>query len=150
MQLSQQDWQIRAYIYSHWVNQGQAPNTAALAAQFDLTEVDIQAVLEHLHEAHHIFLDPETRALRMANPLSAIETDYRVKVGEHWLFANCAWDTLGIAAMTGVAVSIEATLPLSDEAVTYHVKSGELIAPTGLVVHFSLPVNRWYDNLIHT
>jgi hypothetical protein len=86
----------------------------------------------------------------MANPLSAIETDYRVKVGEHWLFANCAWDTLGIAAMLRADVTIEARLPLSKELVTYQVKSGELIVPSNLLVHYSLPVKHWYDNLIHT
>ena len=150
MTLSQQDWQIRTHIYADWVNQGQPPTLSNLATKFESTAEDIQQALERLDAAHHIFLDPDSRQIRMANPLSAIETDYRVKVGKHWLFANCAWDTLGIAAMTGDAVTIEATLAISRELITYQVKSGELIAPTGLLVHFSLPVNQWYDNLIHT
>ena len=150
MTLTERDWQIRTYIYTFWVNRGKPPELSDLSDKFDVSQDDVQRALESLHEAHHIFLDPDTRQLRMANPLSAIETDYRVKVGDNWLFANCAWDTLGIAAMTGDAVEIQAIPPLSDDIITYHIKSGELIAPTGLLVNFSLPVSRWYDDLIHT
>jgi len=148
--LDEINWQIRYHIYEFWLNNGNPPQLKDLATAFSISEADVQDTLERLHNAHHIFLDPENRKIRMANPLSAIKTDYRVKSGETWVYANCAWDTLGIAAMTGDAVTIEAKLPVSKETVTYHVKSGELIAPPGLLVHFSLPVRQWYDNLIHT
>src|SRR5690606_23751955 len=120
------------------------------AKEFKLSEGAVQQALERLHDAHHIFLDPDSHQLRMANPLSAIETDYRVKVDDKWFFANCAWDTLGIAAMTVDSVTVEANLPRSREIVTNPVTSGQLIAPSGLLVHFSLPVRLWYDNLIDT
>lgn len=150
MNLTVQDWQLRSTIYSHWLDKGVPPNIEDLALIIDTTPQAIQASLERLNSAHQLFLDPQTRHLRMANPLSAIPTDYRVKVGQHWLYANCAWDTLGIAAMVGQDVTIEATLPLSKEAVTYQVQSDKLIADDNLIVHFSLPIKQWYDDLIHT
>ncbi|MEM9951007.1 MAG: organomercurial lyase [Chloroflexota bacterium] len=150
MELYESDYRVRTAIYALWLDLGHAPTIADLATVLDLTESQTTDALERLDSAHHIFLDPTTRNLRMANPLSAIETDYRVKVDDHWLYANCAWDTLGIPAMTGDATQIEAILPLSDEIIQYEIKSGQLIAPHGLLVHFSLPVRQWYDDLIHT
>lgn len=150
MALSQQDWQIRVFIYEFFVENARPPSVSETGEKFDIPVDETQEAYRRLHDAHHIFLDVETGAIRMANPLSAVPTDYRVKVNGKWLFANCAWDTLGIAAMVGWDVEIEATLPISRESVTYHVKSGELLADNHLLVHFALPVDQWYDDLIHT
>lgn len=150
MSLSEQDWQLRANIYKRWIDNGVAPELSDLATNFGLSIDEIQSSLERLNSAHQLFLDPQTHNIRMANPLSALPTDYRVKVGKHWVYANCAWDTLGIVAMIKQDAIIDAQLPLSKEPVIYQVTSGKLVADDGLLVHFSLPVNEWYDDLIHT
>ena len=85
----------------------------------------------------------------MAWPLSAIPTPYRVQILGRNLFANCAWDSLGIPAMLHADARIEATLPVSRERVTYAIENGELYADKAFV-HFALPFRRWYDDLVNT
>lgn len=150
MVLTEQDWRIRAFIYEFFMENARPPSPDEMGQQFNISSDEAQQSYQRLHEAHHIFLDAETATIRMANPLSAVPTDYRVKVNDKWLFANCAWDTLGIAAMVGQDVEIEATLPMSRKLVTYQVKSGELLADDNLVVHIAMPVRQWYDDVIHT
>jgi hypothetical protein len=85
----------------------------------------------------------------MANPLSAVATGFRVHVNGKCLWANCAWDSLGIPAMLHADATIEASLKPSGERVTYAVEGGTLHAPYALI-HFPLPFARWYDDLIDT
>jgi hypothetical protein len=85
----------------------------------------------------------------MANPLSAVPTSYRVALDGQRLWANCAWDSLGIPAMLHSDARVEAIFAHSGEATSYAIESGALKA-TGGVVHVSLPFRRWYDDLIHT
>jgi hypothetical protein len=150
MTLSEQDWQIRIFIYEFFVENARPPSSTETSEQFAISVDDTLGAYQRLHNAHHIFFGPETNKIRMAHPLSAVGTDYRVKVKGKWLNANCAWDTLGIAAMLGQDAEIEATLPVVREIITYQVKSGELIADDNLLVHFALPVRQWYEDLQHT
>jgi alkylmercury lyase-like protein len=150
MALAEQDWQIRVFIYGFFLENTRPPSSAETAQKFNILVAEAQQVYQRLHNAHHIFLDMQTNEIRMANPLSAIPTDYRVKLNDKWLYANCAWDTLGVAAMVGQDAVIAATLPISRDVVTYHVKSDELLADDNLIVNFALPVRQWYNDLIHT
>lgn len=85
----------------------------------------------------------------MANPLSAVATPYRVHVKGRHLWANCAWDSLGIPAMLHADARVEATYALSGAAASYAIIQGRLVAHDDMV-HFPLPFRRWYDDLIHT
>jgi hypothetical protein len=148
--LSEQDWQIRAFIYTFFVANARPPSIAEMARKFNISNDEIRDAYNRLNAAHHIFLEPGTDTIRMAHPLSAVITDYRVQVDNRWLYANCAWDSLGIAAMCHTDAHMEATLPLSRETVTYRIQDGELMANANWLVHFALPVRQWYDDLIHT
>jgi hypothetical protein len=148
--LSEHDWQIRAFIYEFFVANGRPPTTAETAQHFSASENEAGEAYQHLHDAHQIMLEVGTNHIRMANPLSAVVTDYRVQVNDVWLYANCAWDTVGIAAMCHADVVVEATLPVSREIVTYRVVNGQLQADEVFQVHLALPVRQWYDNLVHT
>ena len=86
----------------------------------------------------------------MANPFSAVPTDYRVFVGERAHYANCAWDLLGIPAMLGADARIEARHPLTGERLEYAVEAGELRAAPDWLVHFAKPFRHWYDDIVDT
>jgi hypothetical protein len=148
--MTEHDWQIRVFIYEFFVANGRAPTTTETAQHFNVGENEASNAYRRLHDAHQIMLEAGTHEIRMANPLSAVVTDYRVQVNDVWLYANCAWDTVGIAAMCAADTLIEATLPLSRETVTYRVVNGQLQADEVFQVHIALPVRQWYDNLIHT
>ena len=150
--LSERDWQIRLYIYRFLVEHARPPATRETAAHFGMEDDEVREAYQRLHDAHTIFLDPGTCEVRMANPLSAVETPFRVTVDGRTLFANCAWDSLGIPAMLGSDATIEAAYTSAEEAegqARYAIVDGNLHGDDG-VVHFPLPFGHWYDDLIHT
>jgi alkylmercury lyase len=147
--LTDQDWRIRLAIYRSFVANGHPPAYLDLAAQLGLPAEEVRLTYHRLHEGHAVFLDPGTDTIRMANPLSAIPTPYQVHVDGRRLWANCAWDSLGIPAMLHVDARIEAVSAWLGEPMIYTIEAGTL-RTTGGMVHFPLPFCRWYDNLIHT
>ena len=148
--LSERDWQLRAALYARFVAQGRAPTAGEMAALHGESTAETQAAFRRLHEAHQILLD-EAGAIRMANPLSGRPTDYAVYL-EHnrRLWANCAWDALGVSALLEQDARLVAKHPNTSEVLEFAVVNGALRAPPSWRVHFALPVRRWYDDLIHT
>ncbi len=148
--LSEQDWDIRLSIYQHFVEHGTPPTFSQTARHFVISDQAAREAYHRLNAGHAIFLEPGTDMIRMANPLSAVPTACQVQVNGKRLYANCAWDSLGIPAMLKIDVHIQATLPDSTETIAYAITDGELSADSGLVVHFPLPFGRWYDDLVDT
>ena len=149
MALSERDWTIRLYIYQFFVENTHPPTVLDVAAQFDLPLEDVRQTFHRLNDAHLIFLNPGTDAIRIANPLSAVPTSFKVHVGSQTLYANCAWDMLGIPAMLHADAQIEAVYAPSQQPVSYAIENGILKAGADLV-HFAVPFNQWHDDLIHT
>lgn len=147
--LSEQDWQIRLHVYRHFVAHGRPPEYADVAQRLRITPDEARHAYHRLHDGHALFLEPGKDTIRMAHPLSAVPTPYRVYVGERQLYANCAWDALGIPAMLHADARIEATFAHSGGSASYAVEAGRLKADGG-IVHIALPARRWYDDLIHT
>jgi hypothetical protein len=147
--LTEQDWHVRYQIYQYFVANTRPPTVEELADHLSLSVDEIRQSYRRLNEGHTIFLEPGTDTLRMASPLSAVPTPYRVQVGERWYWANCAWDSLGIPALLKQDANIEAQIPLTNEIVRYSIRNGQLEAPEARI-HFALPVRQWYDNLIET
>ena len=150
--LSERDWQLRLYIYQFLVEHTRPPTASESAGAFGMSEDDAREAYQRLHDAHTLFLEPGTSDVRMANPLSAIATPYRVTVNGRTLFANCAWDSLGIPAMLSADATIEAVYAGPDGSDTpahYAIVDGALRGDDG-IIHFPLPFRRWYDDLIHT
>ena len=147
--LSERDRRIRLSVYEHFVAHGRPPSVAESAAALGIADGDARAAYHRLHEGHALFLEPGTDDIRMANPLSAVPTPYRVTIGDHTLWANCAWDSLGIPAMLHADAWIDAIFAHAGETTTYRIEAGVLRDGEG-IVHFPLPFRRWYDDLIHT
>ncbi len=144
------DWHIRLYIYEVMVQRGDAPDTQAIAAHFAISELEARRSLRRLHEAHVIVLQNGGDDILMAHPLSAAPTDYCVLVDRVALYANCAWDSLGIPAMLGRDARIEARHPLTRETVRYSIEDGQLQQDGDGIVHFALPFRQWYDDIVET
>ncbi len=147
--LREQDLALRLHIYRFWCQQARPPTLKESAAAGGSTAAEAHAAWQRLHAAHLILLDVDGQRLRMANPLSAVETDFRVQVGDRWLYANCAWDAPGIPAMLGQDADIEARFSPGGEMAHFRIRDGQLQAQECLV-HFALPFRRWYDDLVET
>ncbi len=143
------DHAVRLYIYRFIIDEGRAPSVDEIAASHDLSVEDARQAVHRLERPHQIVLEPDTDDIRMAIPLSTIPTVHRVRVSDRCLYANCAWDSLGVAAMLHADAEIEAPLD-GGELIRYAIRDGNLDAPDGLSVHFPAPLRRWYDNIVNT
>lgn len=137
-------------MYKTLIANGAAPSVDTIAERFALTPLDARRALQRLHNAHALVLEENGGEVLMANPLSAVPTDYRVTVDDVAYYANCAWDSLGIPAMLESDARIEARHPLTGEIIRCAVTGGALHNGGGGLVHFAHPFREWYDNIVDT
>jgi len=136
------DLTIRHFVYDHFVRESKPPSVQKIAAQFKLSEEEAAAAYQRLHNGHFFFLEPGTVNIRMANPFSAVPTDFRVEIAGKSYWANCAWDMFGISAAINADAKIEAQYSDTQKPAFFSVENGEPTGDPG-VVHFSLPVRQW-------
>ena len=141
---------VRMAVYRHFVEQCRAPAIEEVADALGTDAGQILQAYEKLAEEHVIVLQQDMRELRMAMPFSAIETTFRVYIGDFEWFANCAWDALGIAAMLSRDTRIDARCPVADDDLRLHVKSGELDPGQVALVHFAVPAASWWEDIAYT
>lgn len=149
IEITELDWEVRAFVYRFFIENQRPPTDTETAEQFNLDQEAAQEAYLRLHQRHQFFLQPGTRQILIANPLSATPTPYQVMIQGQKLWATCAWDSLGIPAMCQADALIEARDVLSGETIHYHIRNGQLESPN-YVVHFSLAARHWYDDLVHT
>jgi hypothetical protein len=147
--VSEFDLRVRFEVYRFFLEHCRAPVTINIASVLNAEAEEVRLAFHRLHGRHMLFLEPGGDAIRMANPFSAVPTPFRVHAGERAWWANCAWDTLGIAAATGLDVNITAHYPDSQEAVLLEVRNGK-VDGRGHQVYFPLPFRSWYDDLVFT
>lgn len=148
--VEQMDWDIRLFVYRLFASRGCPPSVEEIARHFQMAVPNVREALHRLHKSHALFLRPGSDDILMANPLSAVATDYRVTVGKRRLYANCAWDALGIPAMLHADARIEARHALDRDLVHFSIEDSRLSSESGGMVHFAKPFRNWYDNLIDT
>ncbi len=143
------DNKLRLLVY-RWFVEYSRPPTAQEIAQ--VLELDLDVVREELirfGEKHILVLEPDAVNVRMAMPFSAVPTDCLAKVGSREYWANCAWDALGVTAMLHQDAVIDSRCGDCGEPITLNVHDSRLI-PAEALVHFALPVARWWDDIVDT
>ncbi len=139
------DWAIRTEIYRTFAETGAAPTTLDLADRFHTTEAVVRASYQVLFAAHEIAPDPEGNAVWMANPFSAVKTDYPVETPSMSCYANCAWDALGVLALLGGDGWTRTRCPQSGASLEFGVRDGRL-AGDDCVIHLVTPIrDAWID-----
>lgn len=143
-------WEVRTYIYAHFVRTTQAPTRAQVAAHFALSAAATDAVFAGLAAQHALFLDAESGAIRIANPFSAVPTTFVAVVNGQRYWANCAWDSLGvIVAVNGRRGTVQARCAADDQPLTITVVEGAVV-DNGAVAHVLTPFRHWYDDMVYT
>ncbi len=143
-------WEMRSFVYAHIVEYGLPPTAEQAADEFGIEPGEARAAYEWLHDRHALFLDPESREVRMAFPFSGIPTPFRVTTNGRSYWANCAWDMLGIPAALHTDAEIGAEYAENGSPVSLSVEGGRLRGEVDGFVHFPLPFGRGYDDLIFT
>ena len=117
-----------------------APTFAELAEASGMSEEEVRAELRVLHDQRMLVLDDDGE-IWMANPFSAVATDYVAVVGGRRHFGNCIWDALGVVAMLGGVGRVEKD-DLRIECAIRRVS-----APRDYVVHFLVPARHWWADI---
>ena len=147
--ISEFDLQVRYQIYRYFADNCTAPSYQKIANLLNVENKDVRNSFHKLHERHMIFLEHNSDSIRMANPFSAIPTRFKVIFGNKQWWANCAWDSLGIAAALKINVQIKARYPDIQETVDLQVIDG-IVDGKSHIVYFPIPFGQWYDDLIFT
>jgi hypothetical protein len=138
------DLDLRRRTYAHMVETGRAPRAEELG---DADEV--VAGWRRLHGAHALVLNPQTDEIRMLNPFSAVPSAYRVRVGDRWWYANCAWDAFGVCAALHADGRIETSCADCGEAIAVQLREGRP-DDESLLFHVLVPAARWWDDIVFT
>jgi hypothetical protein len=142
-------WQVRTFIYHSFAETAQPPAVHGVAQHFQLSLAQVEEIYLELDRRHAFFLEPGTLEIRIANPFSAVPTNFQVEARGRIYWANCGWDALGIPAALHADARIEAACAHSGDSIILNVQDGEL-APTEVVVHFVVPFARWYEDMVFT
>lgn len=128
---------------------GYAPDIGELARLCGTTEKVITAGLLLLQEEHGVVLHPNGKSIWVIHPFSLAPTNFLVRCdGKEW-WGNCAWCSLGVAALLDRDVTITTVLGANDRQVEIQIKDG-LLSETGFYVHFPIPMRNAWENVIYT
>lgn len=139
-------------ILTDLAEHGVAPTCAALAERFAVEEAAMASALEDLAEDHGVVLHPHAPEVWIAHPFATAPTPFVVRRGEAMWWATCAWCAMGVVALVareGEEVTVTTTLGAEGEQVVLRVTDG-VLADDGFVVHFPVPMERAWDNVVHT
>ncbi len=131
------------------IENGFAPNIDELA---DMLRSDTEEVIKKLYDLqdyHGVVLHPDKPEIWVIHPFSLAPTNFYVKSkkGEWW--GNCAWCSLGIAALLNDDVKITTTIGAETKQVEIKIVNGE-IQEQNYFIHFPKPMKNAWDNVIYT
>ncbi len=142
-------WEVRAFVYQQCAAGARPPSVEEAAGHFHVGTDEAAAAYNELHRRHALFLEPGSSRIRMANPFSAVPTQFHVRAEGQDYWANCAWDALGISAALHADAVIETQCANSRHPIVLSVEHGR-VTDHGERVHFLVPFRRWYEDLPFT
>src|SRR5688572_22573682 len=113
-------------ILRHIIGHGFAPDVATLAQMLGSGNDEIVKGLNALQEYHGVVLHPNEPMVWVIHPFSLAPTNFLVKSKKGFWWGNCAWCSLGIAALLQEDVSITTRIAAYDKQVTIRIKDGEI------------------------
>ena len=87
------DTRVRLVLYREFVEKGRAPTSRRIAELLEMPVEEARAAMERLAAGRVIALQPESREIMIAAPLSNVPTPYVVRA-DHSYFGACVWDAL--------------------------------------------------------
>jgi hypothetical protein len=143
---------LRKYVFDHFFENSTAPTIEETMSRFGIPRKEAFARFKQLEADHHILLVPGTQRILMANPYSAVNTPFRDYIGNRMYFANCAWDTVSMHVMLEKDTRVESYCHHCAEPIGILLSDGKVVSslPKEPQIFLSMPVARWYDNLVNT
>ncbi len=132
------------------ISNGYSPTIESLSKIFHRSKEDIIKCLKDLQEYHGVVLHPKTSEVWIIHPFSLSPTNFWVKSNQGQWWGNCAWCSLGIAAIINSDVTITTTLGGENKQISIEIKDGEIISDKTLFIHFPIAMKNAWDNVIFT
>ncbi|MBK8020709.1 MAG: alkylmercury lyase family protein [Chloroflexi bacterium] len=131
------------------IDHGYGPQPGELATQLTMSETEIAAALNALQDYHGVVLHPGTSRIWVIHPFSLAPTSFVVRTADRSWWGNCAWCSLGVAALLKQDVTITTALGADRQQVEIHIREGKIVE-SGYYVHFPVPMVKAWDNVIYT
>ena len=94
-------------IIDTFLNRGCAPTVEELAHKFAVDPPRMCDALRSLEDYHGVVLHPDCCEIWVVHPFSTVPTGFLVANGEREWWGNCAWCSLGLAAIAEQPVTIK-------------------------------------------
>ena len=140
--------EIRRLVYDGAIERCAIPNKGELANATGGSTEAVDGALRELADAHMLVLQRDSGEVLMANPFSAVPTPFVVTIGPHRWYANCIWDSMGLAAMLGAGASLETSCGCCGTAMSLAIPS-DCRDDDARVAHFAIPAARWWDDIVY-
>ncbi|MEO9483979.1 MAG: alkylmercury lyase family protein [Ekhidna sp.] len=131
------------------IEKGFAPDNAYLANHFKASVSEIEAALQRLQKYHGVVLHPNEPKVWVIHPFSLAPTNFYIKSQEGQWWGNCAWCSLGVAALLNKDLTISTSIGAEGTPIEIRIEKGEIL-DKNLFVHFPIPMKNAWDNVIYT
>ena len=128
---------------------GYAPNVSELETRFGRSRQAIRTALQDLQDYHGVVLQPDSDEVWIVHPFSMAPSSFLVRSGENEWWGNCAWCSLGVAALAGGTASITTTPGNKRESVSININKGVLL-DSDYYVHFPIKMSEAWNNVHYT
>jgi len=138
---------VRLWVYEQVAASGLVPSPLAVGEHFSLSPAEVHATLRRLQDEHDaLVLMPGSSLIWMAEPFSAVPTNFVVRSGTDAWWGNCVWDGLAVLALLGRDGAVETRCPASGVDLSISVQDGSLRA-ADYIVHFAVAARDWWRSI---
>ena len=131
------------------LDRGYAPTVDELSHRFEAERSEMVSALKRLEDYHGVVLHPDSNEIWVMHPFSTVPTGFLVSNGQREWWGNCAWCSLGLAALAKQPVRIKTSPGFDRSPITLTINDDEL-DDHSYVVHFPIPMANAWDNVIAT
>ena len=141
--------QLHHFILKYIIDNGHAPEVDTISKSLGNSIEEVKSALEDLQNNHGVVLHPHCPKIWIIHPFSLAPTNFLVKTEDGEWFGNCAWCSLGCAALLKKDCTITTSFGAHGERVDIHIVNGEILEKS-LLVHFPIPMIHAWDNVVYT
>jgi len=131
------------------IEKGYAPSIPSLSELLDDSRDEVVRALYALQDDHGVVLHPHEPKVWVIHPFSLAPTNFYVRSSKGEWWGNCAWCSLGIAALIKDDVIISSSVGAETERIEINIVDG-VIQETDYLVHFPIAMKHAWDNVIYT
>jgi len=138
---------VHAALIQNFLSVGHLPAMDRIASSLQISSLEMTRRLNALAYLHGLVLHPHATEPWVVHPFSTTPTLHYVEGKEHGWWAPCIWCALGVAQLAGGSVRIHTRIGAEAEPTVVEVRDGVPQNVDGILVHFSIPPRRAWDNV---